>query len=155
MPVRFTLSFWGEHQLDRTLERIEFAGQDATPAWEVMAGQFLTAERRQFASEGAFASGGWAPLKPNYAEWKARHFPGKTILRRTDDLWRSLTQGPAIRILEPTFMVLGSDVDYGAHHQHGGPNLPRRRPVELTETMRREWVRILQRYLLTGSVRGH
>lgn len=151
MPVRLTLSFYGDKQIDRTLANLEFGGQDARPAWELIADDFLESERRQFASEGAYASDGWAPLSPAYARWKAIHYPGKTILRRTDDLFKSLTEGPAIRILEPTFMVIGSDVDYGAYHQHGTTRLPRRRPVELTENRRREWVKILQRFLITGE----
>lgn len=152
MPVRMTFDFYGDQQVDRTLERFQLGAEDATPAWEKMAERFLRLEKRQFATEGAYASGGWAPLSPRYAAWKAVHYPGKPILRRTDDLWRSLTVGPAIRYIAPHQMILGSDVDYGAYHQRGGPNLPRRRPVELPEAERREWVKILQRFLVTGKV---
>jgi len=152
MPVRMRFAFYGEAQIDRTLERFELGAQDASPAWEKMAESFLRAERRQFKSEGAYASGGWAPLSPRYAAWKATHYPGKPILRRTDDLWRSLTTGPAIRYISAHQMILGSDVEYGKYHQRGGPNLPRRRPIELPESLRREWVKILQRFLATGRV---
>lgn len=154
MPVRMRFAFYGDVQVDRTLARIEAAAEDCSPAWEKMAESFVRAERRQFASEGGYASGGWAPLSPRYAAWKAHHYPGKPILRRTDDLWRSLTTagGPAIRVITDRQMILGSDVEYGKYHQRGGPNLPRRRPIELPESLRREWVKILQRFLITGRV---
>lgn len=152
MPVRITFSFYGDVQIDRTLAGLEFRGEDASPAWEWMGDDFTKSEARQFRSQGAYASGGWPPLSPQYARWKARHYPGKTILRRTDELFRSLTVGPAIRIIEPEFAVFGSEVDYGRYHQEGSGSLPRRRPVELTENRRREWVRALQRFLVTGRV---
>jgi phage gpG-like protein len=150
--VRMSFDFYGDVQLDRTLERFAESVADATPAWEKMADRFVRVERRQFASEGAYGSGGWAPLSPRYAAWKAAHYPGKPILRRTDDLWRSLTTGPAIRVITPSMMIVGSDVAYGRYHQRGGPKLPRRRPVEFPEAERREWVKILQRFIVTGKV---
>lgn len=152
MPVRIRFSFYGEEQIDRTLVRFIEAAEDATPVWNVLADRFLVLEGRQFASEGGYASGGWAPLSAAYAAWKAKNYPGKTILRRTDDLWRSLTQGPAIRIIEPRFMVVGSDVDYGEYHQTGTGRMPRRRPIEFTDAERREWVRLIHRWIVTGEL---
>lgn len=152
MPARITFSFYGDTQVDRTLAGLELGAADARPAWDEIADDFLASERRQFSTQGGYASGGWPPLSPRYAEWKARHYPGKTILRRTDELYNSLTVGPAIRITEPSYLIIGSDVDYGRYHQ-AGDGLPRRRPVELTENRRREWVRILQRFIVTGRPR--
>lgn len=151
MPVQITLAFWGDVQLKRTLARYD-AIDNATPLWNVLAGRFARLEALQFASEGAHTSGGWAPLSPRYAEWKAANYPGKTILRRTDALYESLTSRPlGIEILEPGFMVLGSDVDYGAYHQLGTDRMPRRRPVSLTESARRDWVKRIHAFLQTGQ----
>lgn len=153
MAVRFRLSFYGDTQLDRTLARFASAIADARPLWEKLANRFAAIERRQFASEGAYGSGGWAALSPNYAAWKSRHYPGKPILERDGDLKRSLTRRPfGVEVLEPHAMTVGSDIDYGRYHQHGGGNLPRRRPVEFPESERREWVRLIQRYIVTGNV---
>lgn len=153
MPVRLRFTVYGDTQVDRSIARVENAAADMRPVWEVLRARFLRLEARQFATEGTY-SGGWPALSPPYAAWKARAYPGKTILRRTDDLWRSLVQGPAVAILEPALMILGSDVDYGEHHQKpaipGRP--PQRRPIELTENERREWVRIMQRYIITGGL---
>lgn len=153
MPLRLRFSFYGEEQIDRTLDRLE-AVDDMRPAWEVLADRFYRAEARQFASSGAYGSGGWPPLSPKYAAWKARRYPGQPILRRTDDLWKSLTQrgaGGGVLVLEPSFMVIGSSVDYGEHHQKGGGRLPRRRPVELPDEERRQWVKVIQRFIVTGE----
>lgn len=154
MPAtRFTFSVEGEVQIDRTLARFEENIADAEQLWDKLADRFAKLERRQFASEGAYGSGGWAPLSPTYGAWKAVHYPGKPILERTGLLKESLTRRPfGIEVIEPGFMVLGSGVDYGKYHQAGGGNLPQRRPVELPESERRTWVRLIQRFIRTGNV---
>lgn len=153
MPVRLTFTVLGDVQVDRTLEAIDERIVDMRPAWEALQARFLRVERRQFESQGRY-SGGWAPLSPRYAAWKARHYPGKTILRRTDDLFRSLTEGPEVAVLEPGYMVLGTAVEYAEYHQQGAGRLPRRRPVELSDYERREWVKVVQSFIRTGSVTG-
>lgn len=153
MPTSFTFSFEGDAQISRTIMRPVEAIDDLRPVWEVLAGRFVAAETRQFATEGRYGSGGWAPLSPRYAAWKARHYPGKTILRRTDDLVKSLTTRPlGVEVIEPHYMILGTAVEYAKYHQHGTPRMPRRRPVELPESERREWLKVLQRFLVTGDV---
>lgn len=151
--MRITFDFYGDTQVDRTIARMQDRVEDATPVWETLVGRFIALEKRQFATQGAAASGGWAPLSPRYAAWKARHYPGKKILERTGALKRSLTQRPLpIEDLKPDSMVIGSDNEIGGYHQSGTDRMPRRRPVELTESARRDWVKRIQRYVLTGGV---
>lgn len=150
--LRLRLEFLGEVQLDRTLARFGEHVGNARALWNVLADRFGALERRQFASEGRY-SGGWQALSPDYAEWKERHYPGKPILERTGDLLRSLTVRPfGVEVIEDRFMVLGSGIDYAEFHQAGGARLPRRRPVELPESERRDWTRRLQRFVVTGEV---
>lgn len=150
MPTRLSFSFYGDQQLDRTLERFELGAADARPAFDAMADSFARAELRQFRSEGGYGSGGWPALSPTYAAWKARHFPGQPILQRTGDLFESLTSRPfPIDVIEPQMAVFGSDVGYGVFHQEGD-GVPMRKPIDLPETLRRRWVKILQRWLMTG-----
>lgn len=152
MPVTLTFTFYGDVQLSRTLDRFAENVDDARPAWEAIADRFAHVERRQFRSEGRASSGGWAPLSPRYGAWKARHYPGRPILERDGDLVRSLTRRPfGVEVILPDRMVIGSAVPYGQHHQRGGPNLPRRRPIELTEAERQVWVKVLQRFIVTGE----
>ena len=153
MPTRIAFDFYGDVQLERTIDRTIDRAEDASPAWEAIANSLVRAERRQFATEGGYASGGRAPLSPAYAAWKARHYPGKPILERTGRLKASLTERPlGVEVIRPHSAILGSHVPYGLHHQRGGGRPPPRRPVELPESIRREWVKIVQRWIVTGKV---
>lgn len=154
MGVRLHFDFYGDTQLGRTLDRWAEGLDDMRPAWETLAARFARLEEKQFRTEGRFASGGWSPLSPAYAAWKARNYPGRPILVRTGDLKKSLTTRPfGVEVIERKFMAIGSDVDYGKCHQHGGRYLPRRRPVELPEAERQKWVKIVQRMIVTGRPR--
>jgi len=97
-------------------------------------------ERREFEIEGDPA---WPALSPLYRAWKARHFPGKTILRRTDRLYESLTSpgGENIAMVTPRTIRFGTRVPYWGHHQRGSGVLPRRPPL----VMRPAWLRELAR----------
>jgi len=149
--MRFRFEVEGEVQIDRTLARFADNVGDASALWDALANRFARIEARQFKSEGAYGSGGWQALSPAYAAWKARAYPGKPILERTGDLKDSLTRRPlGIEVLTPQSMTVGSGIDYGRYHQSGGPNLPQRRPVELPESERRTWVRLIQRFIVTG-----
>ena len=151
--VRFTFTVEGETQIDRTLARFHENVTDARPLWEELADKFARAEVRQFNSEGGYGSGGWPALSPRYAAWKAHHYPGKPILEREGALRKSLTKRPfGVEVIEPGFMVVGSGIDYGKYHQAGAGRLPRRRPVELPESTRRSWIRLIQRFIVTGYV---
>lgn len=151
--LRFTFAVEGEVQVDRTLARFEEAARDARPVWEQLADRFAQLNRRQFDSEGAANSGGWAPLSPAYAAWKARLYPGKPILERSGDLRASLTERPfGIEVIDAGAMALGSGIEYGRYHQAGTDRMPQRRPVELPESERRTWIRLIQRFIVTGKV---
>lgn len=148
------LQWFGEQQVARTLESYADRHSDATPAWHAIADSFKEASARQFDSSGAYGGDTWAPLSPAYAAWKATRYPGRPILVRDGDLRRSLAESFDIEVIEPTFMIVGSDSDYGVHHQRGGGNLPQRKPVNLPESWRRNAVRTLARFLSTGDPRG-
>lgn len=150
--MRFTFTIEGETQIDRTLARFADNIGDASPLWDILADRFVKLEARQFKSEGAYGSGGWAALSPRYAAWKAKAYPGKPILERTGALKGSLTRRPlGIEVLTPKSMTIGSGIDYGKFHQAGGGRLPQRRPVELPEGERRYWVGLIQRFVATGT----
>lgn len=154
MPTRLSFDFYGDQQLDRTLERFELGATDASPAFEKIGDSLARAERRQFKSEGNYGSAGWAPLAPRTVRERQRLGYGgeHPILVRTGDLRDSLTVRPfGVDVVETQFAVFGSGVDYGLFHQQGGDNLPQRRPIELPETLRRRWVKILQRWIMTGK----
>ena len=53
--------------------------------------QFYEVERLNFEHEGTEKQ--FRRLSPQYAAWKAAHFPGKTVLRLHDNLYAALTGG--------------------------------------------------------------
>ena len=86
--------------------------------------------KEQFKNEGRKSlRGQYKPLSEPYGSWKAKHFPGKTILRRTDRLYRkATTRNATIRNIS-----VGKNISYeiddkiGAGHQLGHGRLPVRR----------------------------
>lgn len=152
---------YGDQQVDRVLVGFSRAGRDLRPAWDQIGDALAEATQRQFSSEGAYGSGGWQRLSPAYGEWKARAYPGKTILRRDDNLYDAVTRRPfGVEVLEPAFAVFGARVlsedgfDYGAAHQAGAGNLPQRKVFDLPESLRRHFAKILQRYMIENGGRG-
>lgn len=152
MGLRLQIVLSDHVALDRELERFSGVGLDLTEPFGAIADSFVKAEQRQFSTQGAYGGAPWAPLSPKYAAWKARHFPGKPILRRTDELFTSLTQGPAIREIGRDLLVMGSPVTHGKYHARGGGRLPRRDPIGVPEALRREWMSILHKFVVTGRL---
>ena len=146
----FTIQIDGDVQLARRLSRVSAGVRDFRPAWEQIVSQVERIEEEQFSSQGAHGSGGWQPLSPAYAAWKARNFGGGGILVRTGRLRSSLTRRnpDSIREVRPLELRFGTRVPYAAFHQRGTRALPERKPIELSEGDRREIVRTLQRYLV-------
>lgn len=89
----------------------------------------------QFEGEGVGPRrGSWAPLKPKYAAWKARHFPGRAPLVRTGRLRAALTQssaGGALRHYTRTELRYGTaGVPYASFHQTGTDRMVDRPPFD-------------------------
>ncbi|MCK9569881.1 hypothetical protein M0R72_13135 [Candidatus Pacearchaeota archaeon] len=163
MPIHISVKIEGDQQVLRSFTRFAEDVQDLTQPFNEIANDFLEIERKQFDSEGGYGSGGWANLSNTktspstgkkivgYADWKAAHFPGASILVRWGNLRDSLTQfGDTyhIREVEPMKMVLGTDLPYAKYHQTGTSKMPKRRPIDLTEDDKTRWVKIIQRFLV-------
>lgn len=151
------IDVFGDVQIHRELLRYAGAVADASPAFERIARKGAGAgvlslrgiERRQFGSQGQFASGGWAPLAPSTVREKARKGLSRKILRATGELEASLVGAGSghIEIVQPHQLVFGTSVSYARFHQRGTKRMPRRRVIELRESDRRDMVRTLQRHL--------
>lgn len=163
MATVLSFTFEGVPTIQRRLEGIDARAVDASPAFNAMGDSLRLAEVKQFNSEGAYGAGGqagyasgskWAPLSPAYEAWKSQHYPGKGILVRTGALRNSLTKRPfGIDEVHPTHVQFGSGLPYGIFHQKGTSKMPARPVISLPETLRREWVKILQRWLVTGALK--
>lgn len=73
----------------------------------------------------AFDAGGdpqpWPELSPAYAGWKSRAYPGQPIMRRSDQLYESLTNMTSDTIwkVTPRTIEFSSRVPYFIYHQEG------------------------------------
>lgn len=160
--MELRLEIFGDVQLSRDLLRFRERGMDMRPVFHNLADDFLDIETRQFESEGRYASGGWQPLTPDYLAWKVRHDLDPRILHATLAMRNSLTVRGApgqVRRITRDEMFVGTDVrskrgfPYPAVHQNPKRSpLPRRRPVELREADRDNWVKQVQYYLVYGLV---
>lgn len=141
--VRLRFAIDGDVQVSRVLDAATEAVSDLTPAWEQIAEDFRAEE------EERFGGGEWAPLSPAYAAWKARHFPGKGILRRTGRLYESLTgeSQDSVADIEPLRLTLGTRTPYAVFHQRGTSRMPARPVIDLSPGFRRTAVRRVQRHL--------
>lgn len=149
--MRISFDFYGDQQIDRVLDRMADRVEDASPAFEELADRFAAAESQQFASQGAFGGGGWAPLSPAYAAWKASRFPGP-ILVRTGALKGSLTGRPlGVEMIGAQQAVFGTNIPYAGYHQSGTSKMPARPPVQLPESEKQAWVKVMQRFIVSGG----
>ena len=146
--LKFSIA--GQDQVLRTFSRWTDALSDFSPALEKIADDFLELEASQFASEGKTGSGGWKALSPDYAAWKAINYPGAKILERDGWLRDSLTVKDApfqVREISPTEAVLGTSVSYGIFHQTGTRKMPARPPIELSESDKTRWGKLVHEWL--------
>jgi phage gpG-like protein len=153
--VRITIEAFGETELSRELLRFVGRADDMRPAFAAVRERFLKLEQEQFDSGGKY-SGGWKPLNPAYVQAKERHGLEPNILVATGRLKKSLTQAGGDSVFETTrdSALFGSNVPYGVFHQSRQPrrHLPRRPPVEIPKHEKVEWIKILQHYLIRGTL---
>lgn len=146
----------GDRAIDRRVLKIADRLGDLRPFWNRFADALANYNKRVFNSEGKFGGAGWAPLSPDYGAWKAVNYPGKTILRRTDTLYDSLTKRPfGIENLTGSVARFGTDVPYAGYHQTGTRFMPARpfmpdKPVMRT-VMAVEARRLLRQHVMKST----
>lgn len=144
----------GFDPFEAVLTRFENNAQDAEPAFQKMADHFAQMNNKQFDSEGGHYGGGWDPLKPQYAKWKATKRPGKGILEFDGLLRESLTQRPfGVDEVTGTGMTVGTGVEYARYHQDGTDDMPARellgRPTREDTKM---WAKMMHSWIVKGEV---
>lgn len=84
-------------------------------------------EGEVFNTEGSALGKKWAPLKPSYAAWKAKRYPGKGILERTGRM-RKLFRAKTRRAGGINTLTISNPELYFPFHQSAAPRkvLPRR-----------------------------
>ena len=140
----------GDVQLARSLSRFSEGVKDMRPAFNQIVNFFWQIERKQFDSEGSYGSGGWAPLSEPYATFKAKNFGNKGILQRSGRMMQSLIGDTAdtVKEMSPMKFRVGTKVPYAIYHYEGTKNMVARKQIQLTESDKTEWVKIVQRWLV-------
>lgn len=149
--MRLDLEAFGDVQFSREILRVGDNAANMRPAFDKIHDTLLDVEKKQFSSQGAAYSGGWAPLAPSTVSYKARRRLDPRILHATGALRKSFTTKSDLNHVyraSDDEMFAGSRVPYARWHQLGTSRMPRRRPFELDETVRREILKILQAHLV-------
>lgn len=153
--IRLTGTIVGEQQLHRSFSRLVALTYDFSEVFEKIGEDVRDILKEQFDLAP------WEPLSPAYGAWKALHYPDKTILRRTDRLWRSLTNKTGednVSLVLPLHAAFGARPPsgrYGRFHQLGTANMPQRKIFDFTETDKRMFTTTAHRYMLRlGSEAG-
>lgn len=128
--------------------------RDVSPAWRLWGDDVVVAFTEQFVTEGArLLERVWDPLSPRYAAWKERHFPGQTILRRTDAMMHGFTGRPmAVERIEPHSCAFGSNRKPAIWHQKGTRRMPARPIARATSGLKRSASRHIKRHIVRGDL---
>jgi phage gpG-like protein len=153
MPVDISIEIFGQEQVKRTIMRPSQRADDARPAFRTILEMLRETERRRFRAQGP----GWEPLKEETLRRKRAHGERLQILMATDELFESLTSpGSPVGIAEidKNSLRYGTHREWAASHQFGAPgaNIPQRTIIDLDEPFKRDAVKVLQGFILTGKV---
>lgn len=153
MQPILTLQLRGVEGLTGTIKRrIQRLESFATPLTAI-AQDFYAVEREWFRSRGG---GRWVPLRPSYAAWKRRSYPGRPIMRLTDRMWGEFTgRTKHYRINRGTLVIQVQGAPYWKKHHRGGRGtrgwIPRRPLLADSITRRRmrtrRWHNIVTEWL--------
>jgi hypothetical protein len=151
--MRLTIDSQGEELISRDLFGMAGRAADVRPAMVEIRDLIWDATSRQFASEGAFGSGGWEPLASSTVEAKERAGLDRRILHATLRMERSVTgdSPESIAVASRDGLDMGSSVPYTIHHQTGTDRMPRRRPMQLPDRVRQDAPRIVVRHVRRGD----
>lgn len=135
----------GEDTPERMVAAFERAGDELADFGQYlfprMVPVFEAEMAEQFDAEGKGASGSWAPLSAQYAEWKEQNYPGRPILQREGVLHEALTSSAspfARRVTTADSFDFGTiGVEYADLHQLGTSRMPRRPPFDFSDDFER------------------
>lgn len=143
--VQLSIQTIGEQKFVRGMDRYVSLVKDFRPVFGEIGEWFFED------AEDNFRAGGkpepFAELSPAYKRWKAKHYPGKPILRLRDRLYDSLTganqagSGDTVRKVQRKRAEFGTRVPYANRQFKAG-----RKAVQFTEPKKREVVKMIQKW---------
>jgi hypothetical protein len=150
------IEMMGDVVLNRALSRFGESIQDFTPVFQQIRENFAVIEAEQFQSQGGRSGAPWPPLSPDYAAWKNKYFPGRSIMQLTLALWGELTGGAGLMVeMAPKHMRLTVGAPYAIYHQQGLGNNPMRKLVHLTEADKMTWMKFVHNFIYDKDKEAH
>ena len=144
--LQVTFDIEGVRELSRSIQKIADEVKEWSPAFREVSDYMYDAFAKEvFSSEGMSVGEPWKPLSPEYAAWKARHYPGKGILVRTGKMQKSFRQQSG----KDFAMIDNPSIPYFVYHQSrfiSRDKLPRRVMLRLGESQKTTIIRIFHTY---------
>lgn len=145
----------GAAQAVTELNGVSYRMLHKRPAWEAINVQMAEDGHRTFVTQGASnRSGRWQSASDaTVRQRKGR----KGLMRRSDDLYRSLAQahgqGRVFIANDERIVAVGSGIRYAGAHHYGSGRLPARKLLDPTDAQKARYGQTLDRWILTGEVR--
>lgn len=137
-----------QENLDDMIDR----GKDFRPVFRKIREELRSAFSANFLSNG-LPVGGWRPLDPQYASWKAVNFPGAPPMVQTGELFRNLAslRGKSSDIDKRTARFGTSGIKYASFHQYGTSKMPKREIVFVPQGAEQRWSGWAADYIVNGA----
>jgi len=143
---------FGDIVLARALSRFGENVRDFSPVLEEIHDAFIQIEQEQFDTQGG-RSNPWEPLRPTYAQWKQKYFPGLPILVLTGAL-RSEMVNPQTEITPHTLRMSPYNDLKAIFHQKGRADMAARPVIDLTEADKLDWMKRIHRFIYEKAKEG-
>ncbi len=136
--MNFSVTIDGRERSRRAFQTLNETVRDFREAWPEIHMYFLRATLEQFEAQGSRGGAQWQPLSENYGKWKARKYPGKPILVKTERLRRSFSLGgqkggDQVYEAQPLSLTMGTAVPYARYHQRGTARMAARPILQPTQ----------------------
>ena len=98
-------------------------------------------------------SGGWSPLSPRYASWKATHVPGAPPMIRSGKLFRSVTEleDSRVNVISDSGAEFGTSVEYAKFHQYGTSKMAKRKVIFTPVGFTHDLAGVIAKYIIHGT----
>lgn len=139
--VKISIRITGIENVRRKFQAMALRSRTYLPIFAWAEIELKKAMVENFTAEG-LPSGGWAPLSPQYASWKAIGHPGAPILVRTGRLFRAIASSPGAGTrIGPTSaqFAFAKGIEYAKFHQYGTEKMPKRQIVYEPKGFAREF----------------
>jgi phage gpG-like protein len=155
LPLRFKIA--GKEKLASNLKRPPL--RDWRDFWPQVKTFLREVVAEQFSSQGGKGPGGqWPELSKEYAQRKAKQYPGRPVLQRTGTLYNSLAAaaGGDIAVDErgPLQFRWGTSLLYAHYHQTGTRRMPARRIFDFRTAETTAGIRRMALVFLARQFRG-